>query len=82
MTTISLTLCRACTRRSGDDPETCTSFPDGIPDDIRVMGADHRVSRAGEPPFELDAGERHWYDAWLAFMSPTPQQQKPDEEAP
>jgi hypothetical protein len=62
------TLCVACTRRvdlTGDNP-TCTSFPEGIPEEIVTFGADHRTSLAGEPPFELDPERQAEYDDWTA----------------
>lgn len=59
-------LCRAC-RRYEDDEGRCTSFPGGIPDDILSRAADHRASRSGEPPFELDPARRAVFDRWLRF---------------
>jgi hypothetical protein len=68
-------LCLACARWHGQPPpgqqsDTCTSFPAGIPPDILVWGADHRTSRAGEPPFELDPARQQHYDDWLRVLSP------------
>lgn len=61
-------ICSSCARYDRYDvstdpaiPRTCSSFPQGIPDDINPGGADHRTSRDGEPPWTLLAG----YDAVL-----------------
>lgn len=56
-------ICDSCARLdrytnpvSDDVPMTCESFPQGIPRDIYFEGADHRESRAGEPPWQLLEG--------------------------
>lgn len=61
-------ICAACIRYGGAD--TCTSFPAGIPADIRVFSGDHRTSRAGEPPFELDPTRRELFEQWLRIFGP------------
>jgi hypothetical protein len=63
VTSVRPILCRAC-RHLGDNG--CTSFPGGIPDDIRFLG-DHHESIAGEPPFELDPDRQHQYKDWLLY---------------
>lgn len=73
MTTYLPTLCVACQHRrdlTGRSAETgtCSSFPDGIPEEISVDGADHRTSRAGEEPFALDDSKVYEYRQWLAFQ--------------
>jgi hypothetical protein len=64
------TLCEACQRVTLPFDRTCTSFPERIPSDIWVRGFDHRVSLAGEAPFELDPARRPLYDEWLAYSEP------------
>lgn len=59
-------ICRACARHIEGTP-ACTSFPDGIPDDIFTFGADHRRSIAGEPPFLLDPSRRGEYDDFIRY---------------
>jgi hypothetical protein len=56
MTSQTPVQCFACQRRltkvdpNTDTPlaETCTAYPDGIPDEIGMLGADHRVPFGGE----------------------------------
>ena len=64
------TLCEACARRLdlSEYLGTCTSFPDGIPEDIGTFGDDHRQSIAGEEPFELDPDRQEAFDDWLAVF--------------
>jgi len=64
------TLCVACTRRIGDDPEACTSFPQGIPENIVIYGDDHRRSLAGEEPFELDGERADQFNNWAIHLAP------------
>ena len=40
------TLCDSCLLRTG--PDTCDAFPDGIPDEILIFGADHREPVDGD----------------------------------
>jgi hypothetical protein len=70
-------LCNSCTRlidgtgmSSESGQAVCTSFPEGIPEDIILFGDDHRTSLGGEEPFELDPAKRDIYDEWLAYMAP------------
>ena len=65
------TLCVACRHRIGDDPEACTSFPEGIPEGIVAYGEDHRRSIGGEEPFELDPAKDDLFQEWAAYNSPT-----------
>jgi hypothetical protein len=60
-------LCKACSRWQG---ATCLSFPEGIPEEIIRYGGDHRVSRDGEVPFQLDPARQPFFDLWLRY---TPQ---------
>lgn len=56
MTSQSPAQCFACQRRlTGPDPTTetplaltCTAYPDGIPEEIGLLGADHREPFGGE----------------------------------
>ena len=56
MTSQTPVQCFACQRRTKgvDSPtdtplaSTCTAYPDGIPDEIGMLGADHRVKFGGE----------------------------------
>ena len=66
MTTVVPTLCDACARRRAGG--TCTSFPEGIPDEVFRYGYDHRETIAGEPPFELDPVRRAEFDLWLSLQ--------------
>jgi hypothetical protein len=66
MTTSSPALCLACQRKI-DPGNTCTSFPEGIPDDILLGGADHRVSRHGEQPFLLDPAKMAEFEDFQHF---------------
>lgn len=43
MTTRIPNLCRACIHYVPDDG-TCDAFPRGVPDDILLLGGDHRTS--------------------------------------
>lgn len=70
-------LCDACARAvdltGGSHPDglaVCSSFPDGIPEDIIVWGGDHRQPIADEPPFELDPAKRAALEDWLATFDP------------
>jgi len=58
-------ICDACQRLRGDG--VCTSFDQGIPENIYVLGADHRQSIAGEEPFELDPAKQSAYEDWLQW---------------
>lgn len=70
MSTRVPTLCASCARlRLG---QTCTSFPDGIPDRIYFLGDDHRATIAGELPWQLDPARSDLYDEWLQYGAPTP----------
>lgn len=62
MTRLALSLCVSCVRNQGDG--TCTSFPDGIPQDIFVQMADHRTSRHGEPAYLGDPAASDLLRAW------------------
>jgi hypothetical protein len=61
-------ICLACTRYDG---LACSSFPDGIPEAIVRLGGDHRVSIAGELPFDRAPGAAadEAFADWLAFHS-------------
>jgi hypothetical protein len=62
-------LCDACARLidpTGETP-TCTSFPDGIPEDIILWGESHLTSIAGEDPFELDPAKRDLFEQWRNY---------------
>jgi hypothetical protein len=63
-------LCEACRHWRGD--LSCSSFPDGIPEEIIRYGSDHRESRDGEEPFELDPTKREAYDLWLRYRPKVP----------
>lgn len=65
MTTELPNLCDACVRYDG--AAACTSFPEGIPEDILVWAHDHRQPIADELPFELDPAKRELYNQWLRF---------------
>lgn len=61
-------LCFACTRLIEATEVTqfaCTSYPDGIPYDIRYFSGDHLESRDGEPPFDLDEDRLDDLFPWL-----------------
>lgn len=75
MTTMSPAQCFACTRLTETtDPDSgartvarCTAYPDGIPWDIGMLGADHRVARGDETDgltFKRATGPEA-DDAWL-----------------
>lgn len=51
MTDYNPSMCYGCERKSPDSL-TCEAFPDGIPDEILVFGADHRL------PFPGDHGKQ------------------------
>jgi hypothetical protein len=63
-------LCDACRHWRGE--ATCSSFPSGIPEGILRYGSDHRSSRDGEPPFELDPAKQEAYDLWLRYRPKVP----------
>jgi hypothetical protein len=65
-------LCDACARFDGKN--ACTSFPDGIPEDILVWSGDHRESRHGEEPFLLAPDGVPAFAVWLEY-SPSTQSQ-------
>lgn len=75
MTTTSPVQCFACTRLAPTiAPDTkaatvvrCTAYPDGIPWEIGMLGADHRTARGDEIQgltFDRAVG-READDAWL-----------------
>lgn len=54
-----VTICDACARFRGANAQlvtTCDAYPDGIPDDIILLGYDHRRPYPGDAglTFELD----------------------------
>lgn len=65
MTTSLPLLCAACARFDGQ--AACTSFPEGIPEDILVWSGDHRQSRAGEEPFLLAEDGDAAFARWLKY---------------
>lgn len=49
MTTLLPIICRACVHlRTGANSDGCAAFPDGVPLDIIVSGADHRTAHQGD----------------------------------
>ena len=64
-------LCQSCTRPLDPQLDTCTSFPDGIPDDIALFGDSHLESLAGEEPFQLDPAKVDLFRDWQAIHQPT-----------
>lgn len=68
MASFCFPLCLACARhRPADD--TCSAFPFGIPADILVRSADHRVPIAGDDGVTFkartDPEGRDILDVWL-----------------
>lgn len=69
------TLCKACAREqrtlnAEQGVRMCSSFPNGIPEDIATWGFDHRESLEGEPPFELDPAKQDLFELWLHSPGP------------
>lgn len=54
-------LCRSCARLN-EDEATCAAYPDGIPDEIRVFGADHRGRLPGDHDIQYLFDGRHEED--------------------
>ncbi len=78
-------LCVSCVHldrasyNSGDDTPVCEAFPNGIPDDILVQGADHRTPRRGDGgvTYEQDPLRAGAYKIWKRFHD---KKQKEDQE--
>lgn len=67
MTTYNPNLCRSCLRLNSDG-STCAAYPDGIPDEIRVFGEDHRMPLPGDHGLRYVFDERKAKDRedWLS----------------
>jgi hypothetical protein len=94
MTTAGIPLCASCARFSpalGVDlfadelRPTCAAFPDGIPEDILVGGADHRTPVDGDRGLTWvmagDADAPGLLDAWVATRSELAELDLLDDEA-
>jgi hypothetical protein len=50
--------CKHFGRDVANDRPTCDAYPDGIPDDIYLNGADHRMSQPGDHGIHFEYGDR------------------------
>jgi hypothetical protein len=66
-------LCASCVHNDGP---TCPAFPQGIPDDIRFWGGDHRSiwpGQEGTTVHVLKDGAESSFDDWLLTYALTPE---------
>lgn len=65
--------CLACTRFQRRPLTACAAFPDGIPEEILIWGADHRAPFPGDGGvrFELAEGleSRDAFEQWNAMFN-------------
>ena len=69
------TFCTSCKHRLGKDEETCSAFPNGIPEEIWRGKTGHRTSRPGDQGIVYERRD----DPAAYFLRPPPELPEPDD---